>query len=404
MGGVMETLASRLESLGQKGAIGGLTASSSDSSKVTATNVSLTSVASYTISDITSLAKAAAETSLTFYADPAATPVAIATPDKLRLVVGSENKTLDLTGGKNNLLGIRDAINASGLGVTASILTAEPGKSYLSITSNGTGEKQIRLLDNVTQETQQPEETDLMTALNPGANAVFKLNGVPISKGSNYINDVVPGLTFDLLGTATSVTVTLKTNRSSLRSDLDGFIRDYNAVVEEVNQQVGENAGLLSGDFLVREIQTQLRNVAGYRPESGAIRSLAELGVEFGTDGKAYINETAFGRLTENQISEAYEFFGSTSAGFGGLHANISSVSDPLLGLVKKQQDQYDATDRRLTASITELVDKINRMQDGMAAKLYAADALLGQLESQQRIVEASVDALKLTMYGRKDG
>ncbi|MDX2151222.1 MAG: flagellar filament capping protein FliD [Bryobacteraceae bacterium] len=403
LGGVMETLASRLKSLGQKGETGGLTASSSDNTKVVATNVGLKDVATYTLTDITSLAKAAAETSLAFYADAAATPVAVSTPDKLRLVVGSNSKTLDLSGGKNTLVGIRDAINAAGMGVTASILTAEAGKNYLSITANGTGSNQIRLLDNVTQDTQQPEEVDLMTALNPGSNAEFKLNGVPISKKANFINDVAPGLTFDLLGTASSVTVTLKASRSSLRSDLDAFVRDYNAVVDEVGTQIGENAGLLSGDFLVREIQTQLRSVAGYRGESGAVKSMTELGVEFGRDGKAYINDTTFGALTDGQVSGAYAFFGSTTTGFGALHSKVNSVSDPVMGLVKKQQEQYDATDRRLTESIEDLVDKINRMQEGMAARLYAADALLGQLESQQRIVEASVDALKLTMFGKNE-
>ncbi len=396
LSGAVDSLASSLKKLGSVGSLKALQAVSSNSSKVSASNSSATSPATYTITEITSLAKVASETSVLPYADSSATAVS-SNPSAVKLMVGSEEKTLDISG-NNTLVGLRDAINSSGLGVTATILTVSPTENYLSVSADTAGATTLRIVDDP-----DGTPTELLKSLNQGANTEFKLNGVQVSKTSTQINDVIPGVVLNIKDTTTageSVTVSVKSDRTTEANALQDFVSAYNAVADQVNAQVGETAGLLSGDFLVRLVQENLRQLVGYQG-SASVRSLAELGIEFDRSGKASFNQSTFDALSDSRVLDSFTFFGSETTGFGGLSGLFTQISDPVTGLAKLQQDQYDTTDRRLTQQIADMTGDINSMQQSLSHQLSAADALLGQLESQKLIIDASIQSLNYVLYGK---
>ncbi|MCC6340900.1 MAG: flagellar filament capping protein FliD [Bryobacterales bacterium] len=390
-------LASSVSNLGNIGRQKALVASSSDSATVSATNISAPGPAVYTISDITSVAKAAAETSAG-YAD---TTSAVSLSGTVKLVAGASEYTIDLTG-RNNLTGLRDAINNLGAGVTATVLTTGTGATpyYLSVTANNPGATTLQLIDDP-----GGAATSLLSAGNQGADTVFKLNGVDVRKNTTLINDVVPGVTFNILDTTSggeTVHVTVASSRSQMASALSDFVNAYNGVADQVNAQVGRNAGLLSGDFLIRETQDKLRGLASYTGASGSVKGLADLGIEFDSGGVATLNQTTFNNLSDSRISDALNFLGSTTDGFGGLAAGLANISDSATGLAKIQLDNYDAADRRLSDQIATLTSRASEMQKSLAARLQAADALLASLQSQQSIVTAQINSLNYTLYGKQ--
>jgi flagellar hook-associated protein 2 len=302
-------LATSVSNLGTLAQQKGLAATSSNTAKVTAVNANSPSPAVYTLTDITSVAKSAAETSLSGYTNATTAPAS--STGVVKLVVGTRQYTIDISSA-NNLTNLRNVINNLNAGVTASVLTTGTGATpyYLSITANSTGAKALQLFDDP-----DGANTNLLTALNQGANTDFKLNGVTVSKSTTLINDVVPGVTFNVIGTTTgteAVTVTLASDRSKLSSALSEFVNAYNSARDQVNAQIGKNAGLLSGDFLVREVQSRLRAVASYTG-TGSIKGLADLGVEFGSDGVATFNKPTVDALTDSRLSEAFTFLGSST-------------------------------------------------------------------------------------------
>lgn len=120
-----------------------LSASTSDSSIVTAVNTGATAPATYTVSDITSLAAAASETSLQGYS----ATQAVSTSGLVNLVVGSKTYQLDLTAsGQNNVSGLAQAINNAGAGVSATVLTAG-STDYLTVAANNAGATTLQLND-----------------------------------------------------------------------------------------------------------------------------------------------------------------------------------------------------------------------------------------------------------------
>ena len=299
---------------------------------------------------------------------------------------------------------VKDAINGvSNSGVTATILNSGSAANpfYLSISANAAGSTTLRVRDD------NGAGADLLTSANQGANTEFKLNGVAVSKKSTFINDVVPGVTFNILGTTTgteSATVTLSSDRSKIKSALQSLVANYNSVSQQVDGQIGPNAGLLSGDFLVRETQDALRALTRYSSGSGAIQSLGSLGIELDRQGKMTLNAETFDGLSSTQISSAFTFLGSEKSGFGALVAKLDGITDPVTGLAKLQTQRYDASDLRLSNEIADVSERISNMQKSLSARLQAADALLGTLESQQNLVNASIQSLNFSLFGKQTG
>lgn len=395
----VDALASKVAALGEVGARKALAASTTSPSKVRGTNVSATSAATYTITEITSVARVASETSVSGYTDSGSSPVSAS--GTVRLVVGSDTYDIDVSA-NNSLIGLRDAINQLGAGVTATIFTTGTGEepNYLSITANAAGAKTLQLIDD-------PEgaATHLITSNNQGANTEFKLNGVPVSKTSTLINDVVPGLTFEIFektAPGEEIIVALGTDRNQVSSALSSLVGAYNELVDQVSGQIGEQAGLLSGNFLVREIQEVMRRFTGYNG-TGAIKSLAEVGIELDRDGKMSFNSSTFAALSDSQVLGAIDLLGTSTTGLGGFAKQFQAISDPVTGLAKLQLDRYEAADLRLNRQIGEIADRVNVMQAGLLAKLQAADTILAQLESQRSMVETTVQSLQYVLYGRKD-
>lgn len=397
---VVGGLASAITSLGELGTSKALSGSSSNSAKVSVGTVTATNPATYTISEITSIARAASATSSGY---PDAGTTAASTTGTVKFSFNGTDHTLVLASGENNLTGLRDKINELSAGVTASILTTGTGANpyYLSITSNTSGEKPIALVDDPAG-----AATNLLSTSDDGGNAEFKINGVPVSKSSNLVNDVVSGVTFTIVATTAAletVSLSLGSNRATLSSRLQTFIAAYNDVLANTDAQIGQAAGLLTGDLLVRETKDALRTVAGYEGD-GDIKSLAALGVGFGSDGKATFDATAFAALSDAGIQDAFSFLGSTSTGFGALKSRLTQLSDPVTGLISVQNTKYDESDKRIGGRVEELTSRLAALQRSTAERLQVVDALLGSLQSQQTIVEASFKGLQLTLYGRNEG
>lgn len=509
-------LGAAVTALGNLGSSRGVTASSSDSTKISIVSTTATAPASYTISNVTSIAKAASETSVKGFAEGDSGTVS--RDGTLKLTVGSKEYTITLAAGKNNLTGLRDAINNLGAGVTANILTTGTGATpnYLSVTSLTPGATTLTLSDipantpisliaagdpgsdttpasatsqqgyatadtttvstsgnltftfdgqsyaialdstqnnlnglaaainasgadvtatvvdsgsggtpyslSITANTNGAKAlalndlpndapTAFLTTSNQGANTVFKLNGLDVSKPGILINDVVPGVTFSVVGTTSgtdSVTLTVASDRSKISSALQTLVTKYNAVKTQVNAQIGSTAGLLSGNNIVRASQDAMRALMNYQG-TGTIKGLAALGIELSRSGEMSFNQStsdpnkvSFDKLSDTDVAAAFTFLGSTTTGFGALASRFTQLSDPVTGLIKRQQDQFDAADKRITDQVSVMTERITAMQTALRIKLQKADTLLAALESQQNVLTSSIDAMNYTLYGNQ--
>lgn len=234
------------------------------------------------------------------------------------------------------------------------------------------------------------------------------MNGVSVTKASNTISDIIPGVSFNLLNTTTpttSVTLSLATDPTQLSNALQAFVTSYNTLVSQTAQQVGPSAGPLGGDLLVSQISQDASQLSSYWNTSGSIHSLADLGVTFADlTGQMTFNPAVISGLSSSQVSDAFKFLGSSNSGFAALANNFTTLADPLSGLILQQENGYDTENAQISNQITALTTRANAQQAALTAQVQAADALVAQLQSEQSAVSASLTSLSFVLYGSQNG
>lgn len=398
LGTAASAVQTALQTLGQLSTGGALSASSSDTSVLTATATGASAGTTYNITNVTSIASAASETSTTGYADASST--AVSSTGSMQLVVGSNTYNITLASGQNNLNGLVSAINNLGAGVTATVLTTGgTNGDYLSVTANSAGATTLKLTDDPTG-----TATDVLTDNNQGSNTNFDLNGVPISSASTTVNDVIPGLVLNFAGTTTSnetVTVGVSVNSSSISSALQTLVSSYNTLSSEETTEMGTGGGSLLGNNIVYQIRQAMSQIVDYEGDnSQGVGNLSGLGIEMDDTGQMSFNSQTFNALTTSQISSALNLLGTSTTGIGGLQQVFDQITNSTSGSIASQQSQWQTTVTNLSNQITTKTAQIQANEQTLDQQLQAADASVADLTTQQSELSAEITSLDYTSYG----
>ena len=291
---------------------------------------------------------------------------------------------------ENTLEGLRDFINTqtTTLGATASIIntSSDPDSPefHLSITATETGASTLTLKDGLS--------ADLLTTSNQGTDAVFTVNGLPVTNSGNTILDFEPGLTLTIEGAGSS-TISVFSDRSAILNGLADISAGYNSVFAKLQTQIGEDAGILSGNVIVRQTQQALRDITSFRG-TGTIQSMVELGLSFDEDGLLNFDATTFNSLTDDQIDDVLTFVGDTTSGFAGLgFSKTKDLSDPVSGQIQTTIGFLKESDTSIQKQIDAATERVDRLIATLEQQFAATDLLLSQLESQQTVVSSIFDA-----------
>jgi flagellar hook-associated protein 2 len=141
--------------------------------------------------------------------------------------------------------------------------------------------------------------------------------------------------------------------------------------------------------------------MVSYTTSSGGVQSLADLGVEFSETGQASFDQSTFDALSQTQISDALNYLGSTTSGFGGFSQQLTQYSDPISGLIQDEITGLRTTNTNLQSQISALTTQITNMTNSMTQQYEAADAAQAELQQQQSDLNASLEGLNLVLYGR---
>jgi flagellar hook-associated protein 2 len=367
-------------SLGTLGGAGFANVSTSDANVVLASSVGSPEPITLDV-EVTSAASAASETTLSGLADTDTT--ALSGDGVYKLTVGGTTSTIDLSGGENTLAGLRDALNAGNYGAQASILNLsddpENPDYRLSIAAAETGARTLKLADS--------GDVDLLTAQNQGTDAVFTVNGVAVANSSNTIQDFAPGLSLTIVGEG-DATVQVGNDTANVKTKLAEFAEKYTAVVGRIQAHIGKEAGVLSGDILIREAQATLRAITSHLG-SGSVQAIAALGLELDDQGQLSFDPSVYDQLALTDFDAVREFLGSTTEGFvGNAYKRLGDLADPVTGRIHTAVGFLEESDLKLSDEIAQLEERIDLQIANLEERFGAADTLLAQLESQQSLLE----------------
>ena len=275
-------------------------------------------------------------------ADPAA---AIFTGSEASFAVqGTDGitKPFTVSSDNNSLNGLAAAINASGAGVTASIINtgsgANPYQLVIAANATGTGTTggvvSFAAIDNP-DDVDGSSPTQVNAALgiplgtlggtfaaptgitggltsatsgNSGVNAVFTLDGIQLTRQSNTVSDAVNGLTFNLLqgGETGTTTLTVAQDVSAASTAMQTVVTNYNTLMTTYQTaststknadgsiQQAPLGGNQTASSIISQIQGALTGASAGLAGNSAYTNLASLGVTTNADGTLSLSTSTF--------------------------------------------------------------------------------------------------------------
>jgi flagellar hook-associated protein 2 len=256
-------------------------------------------------------------------------------PVSLKASTVSSSKGVLIDPSNNSLQGIRDAINSAKIGVTASIVndgSTNPNRLILSSDAVGAGNN-LKITVNGDPELvsllgHDPAGAQRISEITPGSDASLVVDGIPVSKTSNTVNDVIQGVTLNLLGTSEEpVKLDVARDTGAVKTSVEEFVKAYNDLKKIVADLTAYNpatkkGAALQGDSAMRSLDAQIDVILStpLGTPAGSLTSLSQIGVSKQTNGSLAIDANKLNAAIDTKFNDV-----------AGLFAAIGKATDSLV-------------------------------------------------------------------------
>lgn len=324
---------------------------------------------------------------------------------------GGESFTVTLDSSNNSTIEeVRDAINnaADNIGITATILVVNNEKRLVFNTDDTGDDAALTIsttttsgdLSNYDYSIAAPANYDEATA---AADAVFSVDGQPMTSATNSITDIIPDATITLKDSNAGepITLSISENSSAIKNQISTLVDGYNELITLINKQTSYNsetnaAGALLGDSLVNSLQSQIRNALTNQIDnsSSSYTSLSSIGITTETDGTF--------KLDSDKLDTALtdDYAGVTTL-FSGENLGVAQKVDTILDNYLKSSGTFDSRTDSINGKLeglTEEREKLDFKSAKLEARLFkqfnAMDLLVAQLESTGSWLTSSLENL----------
>lgn len=326
---------------------------------------------------------------------------------------GKNPVTVNITAGNNTLTGVRDAINAAGAGVTASIVNGTGGARLVLRGADG-AESSIRM--TATDDDGNGTDAAGLSALayDPAAaagsgrnmtqsqaaqDAAFTIDGIAVTSASNTVTGALEGVTLQLRqATADPVSVTIANDTAAVRKNIDSFVGAYNALnklLQSQTQADPNNRGVLQADStavsLLNSLRTMLRgSVSGL----AAPNSLATAGIELQRDGSLLVSEKKLTPLLEKPAQLAAMFSQAGAGDTRGFGVRFKAWAQTLTGTEGMLTSRTEGLQRSVEANLKRqdaVQDRLDRTEARLRAQYQRLDTQMGSLNGQMQQMLSSL-------------
>lgn len=335
----------------------------------------------------------------------------------LDIVAGSVSLNLNIADG-DDLTSIRDAVNAAGTGqgISASIETDSSGSRLVINSTNGAtvgvtatsagvgtdvGANALTVLSpasgSVAKYSAPSAVSGAAGVINTAQSAKFSVDGLQVTKLTNTVDDVISGLTINLLSAQSAddiaagktVDVNISQDKGTVSTNLKKFVDAYNKLVSTTSQltavvQVGEGkapvVGPMLGDSSIRNLLTGMRKELSTLADAAGVRSLADLGITTKKDGTLSLDSAKL----DTALASNYDKVATYLTGTDGLMARLSAVVKPYStadGVLDQRQKGLQSTLTSVDKQQAALDLRIEKVQERLLSQYNAMDSLVAQLK-----------------------
>lgn len=415
--GVLAELQTAASALTETDLFAGFSASSGNTSVLTASASDTAVAGSYQVT-VNTLAQAHQVRSAAF----AASSEVVGT-GTLTIKVGA-NAAVDVTidGTNNTVAGIAQAINDADTDVTAGVVNDGLGNYFLTLASKETG------VDNTISLTMADADGNLTDGsglskiyydivtdpLNPAmdstqdaSNAKLNVNGIDVERASNTIDDLLEGVTLTLKTADAGKPFTVKVSRDvgSITSKITAFVEKYNNTITSLGTLQSSNpeagtVGPLQGDSTSRILQMRLESLLSTQVTgiASSVNSLSALGVSADKDGKLSFDSTTFTTAYEAHREDVVNFFTQTTEGSEGFALKFDTFLDSYLqkttGLLATKEEGLNRSIEHIDDRVERIEFRLTKREENLRRQFNSLESLLAQFQNTSGVLSQQLDAL----------
>jgi flagellar hook-associated protein 2 len=314
------------------------------------------------------------------------------------LTIQGHNFNVDSADNDTTLASLASAINSAGIGVNANVITDSNG-SRLSLVSGTSGAAGELAVSGSLAGASAGAIT--FSSSQDGQDASLKVDGVTITSSSNTVSNVIPGVTFQLLGSSpgTQIQVEITNDNTDIETAVGKFVSAYNAVINDINGQEKNdssgNAEPLFGNPTLALIQGQISGALFSGAASGTISNITQLGIGLNNDGTLTLNTDTLDSALNSNFSDVTGFLQNSSSFGQTMAASLNNLGTQAPnGAVFLAQQQNTAQEAALNVSITNEDGILATQKIQLTNELNTANEILQSIPSQLNQVNELYSAI----------
>lgn len=342
------------------------------------------------------------------------------TDGTLTFTAGSNTFDVEVTAGMTlNQLRQKINDNSDNFGVNANIINAGGAVgSKLVFTSTETGEGNDLVVTNNNAELDSLSSgPGGLTISQIAQNAEIEIDGILATSASNTFTNAIQDVELvvkSVTPTDNNAALSIATDKAGVEENIKEFISSYNALVDRMasltkgrtlaadGKTVEKEGGALSGDAMVRGINSQLRSILGSNI-SGAdngFSTLYSIGITFNSDGKLEIsNSSEFGAETgkdrfENALNNNFDSIAKVFGGDDGLSSSLDNFLKEFnqSGGIIASREQSLRTQIDKNAKDIEAANRyMESFEQTLRKKYTGLDSLLASMQNMGNTVTAQL-------------
>ncbi len=315
----------------------------------------------------------------------------------LTINVGSKSINVNVADG-TTLSGLVDAINAAAenTSLKAYLVRDKDGNYYVDLRSPET----LSVTQSPASPVIFPNEVE-----NAGEslNAFLTVDDISYQRGSNEINDIIPGVTLNLQATGNS-TITVSTDHDELKDLISSFVDELKGFLEDLREKTafdvntGEEGPLYQSNAarrLSQEIKEILSTVV---PGNEHVTSFFDLGLDLNRDGSISFDEKKLEKALSSYPDEVKRLFlGDEEENVTGLAEKFNETLQRYLGpsgLIALEQKTTERYLDNLERNISLTQKRVDRYMEYLERQFLALDQYIEQLNDLSAYLDMQFKAI----------
>jgi flagellar hook-associated protein 2 len=227
------------------------------------------------------------------------------------------------------------------------------------------------------------------------ADASLTVDGIAVTRSSNQISGVIPGVTLALTDTTTTAaTVKVAGDSTALQTKVTAMVNAYNSVISSIHGLSGfgttkASDPTLAADSTLRTVNDRLTAlVGGLGQATGTYRTLADVGINLNQDGTLRVDTAKLSAAVASDPDGVTKLLARPpGATKGGMMADLEDLAKNLTatntGILVTHATSFTTQAKQLDVRATAEQTRLDNYADRLRTQLTAMNDSIGTMQTQ---------------------